>query len=60
MGIHKCNECEAIMLQASSYDPNGEIPLYGGYKEHNEQGELKEWWVCINPVCKEGKQNISP
>jgi len=55
--MHKCKVCGAAMIRASSYDPGGEIPLHEGYKEFNVNGSLKEWWVCINPSCENGKKN---
>ena len=60
MEIHRCSTCEVTMLRASLYDPDGGMCLYGGYKKHNEDGSLKEWGICINPTCKEGKKNINP
>jgi len=49
--MNKCSKCNSIMIRASSYDPEGLIPLYGGKKENGE------WWVCINPSCGDGRKN---
>ena len=49
-----CPICGKALLRASMYDPDGEIPLYGGIREDNE------WWVCINHGCEDGKKNTSP
>lgn len=53
-----CPKCGAPMLSSGIYDPDGTIPLYGGKKEYSEDGSLKEWWVCLNPACEDGKKNI--
>jgi len=45
------------MIRSSSYDPDGLIPLHGGEEEYNGDGSLKEWWVCINSSCEDGKKN---
>lgn len=55
--MNKCPKCSAAMVRASSYDPDGSIPLYGGKKEFWGKDLLKEWWVCINPDCEDGKKN---
>lgn len=53
----KCSKCGSPMTRASVYDPDGLIALYGGEKEYNDNGSLKEWWVCINQECQDGKKN---
>lgn len=55
--MNKCPKCSAAMVRASSYDPDGSIPLYGGKKEFWGKDLLKEWWVCISPACEDGKKN---
>lgn len=52
-----CEKCGSIMIRAEMYDPDGEVPLYGGVKEYNEQGDLVNWFVCINHGCEDGKKN---
>jgi len=41
-----CAACGHAMLRADMYDPEGTIPLRGGYT--NKDGI---WFVCINPAC---------
>lgn len=55
--MNKCPKCGATMVRASSYDPDGLIPLYGGIKEFWGKDLLKEWWVCISQECEDGKRN---
>lgn len=47
------------MIRAEMYDPDGEVPLYGGVKEHSADGELASWFVCINQGCEDGKKNTA-
>lgn len=47
-----CQKCEAVMVRADMYDPDGEVPLYGGVKTG-----MGVWWVCISPGCEEGRKN---
>jgi len=49
----KCEKCNNLLIRASMYDPDGEVPLEGGIKEYHDNGGLKEWWIC--PVCNNGK-----
>ena len=56
--MYPCKKCNSLMIRASYYDPEGLRPLYGGEKQYSE-GVLTEWWVCINPNCKDGKLNTS-
>ena len=46
----KCSKCGSVLIRAGCYDPDGTIPL---------KGEIKYGycWVCINPVCEQGKEN---
>ena len=57
--MNNCPKCGVAMIRAGSYDPEGLIPLHGGEKEYNEDNSLKEWWVCINTVCEDGKKNTT-
>lgn len=54
-----CPKCQKPMIRAGVYDPDGEIPLYGGEQEF-KNGELKEWWVCISSTCEDGRRNVRP
>jgi len=56
--MKNCPKCSLAMVRASLYDPDGLTLLYGGKKEYNNDGSLKEWWVCTNPGCEDGRRNI--
>jgi len=52
-----CKVCGSSLIRASIYDPDGALSLHGGYKEYNPDSTLKEWWICANPTCKDGRRN---
>lgn len=62
--MYNCPKCGSVMIRASLYDPDGMIPLYGGIKIgdmvtlEGYSPTIIEWWVCINPLCKDGKKNL--
>lgn len=56
--MNRCSKCGWAMIRASAIDPDGLIPLYGGEKEYKEDGSLKEWWVCTNRGCEDGRKNM--
>jgi hypothetical protein len=31
----------------------------GGIREEDEEGHIKQWLVCTNPDCQDGKRNIN-
>ena len=55
----KCTICNRLMIPAQIYDPEGIIPLYGGYKKYDKSGNLISWFICKNPICqnKEKQRN---
>ena len=48
----RCSICNRPLIDAQVYDPEGVMPLYGGYKEYNNEGLVK-WFICINPICQQ-------
>lgn len=54
--VNSCEKCGLPMIDAAMYDPDGEISLHGGRKEHKD-GQLIKWFVCINPICEDGGKN---
>lgn len=54
-----CEKCKQPMIRAEMYDPDGEVPLHGGAKEYNADGELVSWFVCLNSGCEDGKENTA-
>ena len=56
--MHKCEKCGAVLIRADLYDPKGIIPplherFYGGIYDGDGS-----WWICINPSCRDGKENV--
>ena len=56
--MNRCKKCNKAMVRAGMYDPEGTKALYGGEKQFDKAGNLKEWWVCINPACADGRRNV--
>lgn len=54
-----CPKCNQPMIRAEMYDPDDEVPLYGGDKVYNALGELVSWFVCINQGCEDGQKNTA-
>ena len=57
--MNKCSKCSSVLVRASRYDPDGLIPLHEGIREYYNDNSLKEWWVCLNATCPDGKLNTS-
>lgn len=47
-----CPDCNAAMVRADLYEPEGTVPLHGGIRDE------KHWWICIRPECLVGKRNV--
>jgi len=54
----RCPKCDATMVRAELYEPEGTVLLHGGEQKW-EDGKLTEWLVCINPTCDDGRRNTS-
>lgn len=52
----KCPKCGDTKLVMASDHPYSSF--IGGVRIERDNGTLGEWWVYINPSCKDGEENI--
>lgn len=50
--MNGCPKCNAAMIRADLYEPEGTIPLHGGYMKDGY------WWVCTAGDCDDGYKNV--